>query len=261
MDDFQARPGVDDGEPEESYFIPMVDLLAGLLFVILLLLMSFAIVHFPEVLDNAPVPTELTVEPPVPPVVEATLRVAKMNKIRLDILERIKASLESAGIEVVLDNDNATLRIEESLFFVPGKSGLDAKKGTARAEHLARSLAVNLPCVAIGGDCPLERRTGVAALQIRLAVMADLADSAPARAFRTPQAFAGSRALTLFSAMVSSQPTLLDLRGIAGNPLVSVVGIAEPPSNRKEKLLLTLVMPEVQVEPTAIPIGPAPVAR
>jgi len=76
---------------EESYFVSMTDMMVGLLFVFLIMLMYFAL----QYKDNA---QELL-------TADAT---------RTTILEQLKESLKREGVEVQIDTETGVLRLPDS---------------------------------------------------------------------------------------------------------------------------------------------------
>lgn len=86
---------------EENYFVSMTDLMVGLVFIFIILLMYFAL-QFQEVTE------ELT----------------GANKTRTEILEQLQETLKARGVEVIIDRDNGILRLPDSILFDSGQSQL-----------------------------------------------------------------------------------------------------------------------------------------
>lgn len=121
-------------EEEENYFVSMTDLMVGLVFVFIILLMYFAL-QFQDVTE------ELT----------------GANKTRTEILEQLQRKLKEQGVPVIIDRENGVLRLPDSVLFDSGQSALKAQ-GRANVEHLAAALFDILPCysdgVRAGKKCP-----------------------------------------------------------------------------------------------------------
>ncbi len=119
---------------EENYFVSMTDLMVGLVFVFIILLMYFAL-QFQDVTE------ELT----------------GANKTRTEILEQLERTLRSQGVSVDIDRENGVLRLRDSVLF--GKAERDLTDGgRENANHLASALIQILPCYSDGlakpASCP-----------------------------------------------------------------------------------------------------------
>src|SRR6516162_7605695 len=91
-------------EDEESYFISMTDVVIGLLFIFIIMLMFFAM-RFQEATQKKDVVTEQQNE------LIADLKDAEDS--RSDILDAIGAALQSEGINVIIAKDEGILRLPE----------------------------------------------------------------------------------------------------------------------------------------------------
>jgi chemotaxis protein MotB len=119
---------------EENYFVSMTDLMVGLVFVFIILLMYFAM-QFQDVTD------ELT----------------GASKTRTEILEQLQQTLKERGVEVVIDRQDGVLRLPDSILFDSGQSALKPE-GRNSVAHLADALNDVLPCYSQGvrrsSSCP-----------------------------------------------------------------------------------------------------------
>ena len=111
---------------EENYFVSMTDLMVGLVFVFIILLMYFAM-QFQDVTE------ELT----------------GANKTRTEILEQLQKTLKERGVEVVIDRQDGVLRLPDSILFDSGQSTLKPEGRDAVAQ-LATALNDVLPCYTEG---------------------------------------------------------------------------------------------------------------
>lgn len=122
---------------EENYFVSMTDLMVGLVFVFIILLMYFAL-QFQNVTE------ELT----------------GANKTRTEILEEIQRKLKEQGVPVIIDSENGVLRLPDSVLFDSGQRELKPQ-GRANVKHLARALIDILPCYSNGvakrAACPSSK--------------------------------------------------------------------------------------------------------
>ena len=124
----------DQAVEEENYFVSMTDLMVGLVFVFIILLMYFAL-QFQEVTE------ELT----------------GANQTRTEILEQLQETLKERGVEVVIDRENGILRLPDSILFDSAQSQLKPE-GRTNVGYLADALRDVLPCYSQGiprsATCP-----------------------------------------------------------------------------------------------------------
>jgi flagellar motor protein MotB len=118
-------------EHDEGYFASFTDLLVGILFVFIILLMVFA--------SNMNKQTQETRE--------ATEAITGMTESRNKVLEEIQRSLEQSGVMVTVDTKQGILRLPESVLFDIGKYELNPN-GVTALTHLALVLTRYLPCLA-----------------------------------------------------------------------------------------------------------------
>lgn len=122
---------------EENYFVSMTDLMVGLVFVFIILLMYFAL-QFQDVTE------ELT----------------GANKTRTQILEELQRKLKEQGVPVIIDRENGVLRLPDSILFDSGQRDLKAQ-GEQNVAHLATALVDILPCYSDGlpkpAHCPASK--------------------------------------------------------------------------------------------------------
>jgi chemotaxis protein MotB len=118
---------------EENYFVSMTDMMVGLVFIFIIMLMYFAL-QFQVVTDQM---TGADVE-------------------RAKILKALQQTLKSKGVEVTIDTQNGILRLPDAILFDSGKAELKPE-GKIAVGHLAEALADVLPCYT-------DRRSGGNAL-------------------------------------------------------------------------------------------------
>ena len=113
---------------EESYFASFTDMLVGIIFIFIILLMIVAN-NFQEAADS----------------------VTKINESRDKVLREIERSLKDAGVPVTVDIEQGVLRLPESILF-----GIDEYKVNARGQQalktLAEVLGKYLPCISVTED-------------------------------------------------------------------------------------------------------------
>lgn len=122
---------------EENYFVSMTDLMVGLVFVFIILLMYFAL-QFQDVTE------ELT----------------GASKTRTEILEKLEKTLKQKGVEVIIDRQDGVLRLPDSILFDSAQADLKPQ-GREAVAHLADALHDVLPCysdgVAKAATCPKSK--------------------------------------------------------------------------------------------------------
>jgi hypothetical protein len=140
-------------EEEEGYFASMTDVVIGLLFVFIIMLMFFAM-RFQEATKKQEVITDK----------QSTLieNLTDAEKARSNILQEIGTYLQQNGINVVIVKDEGILRFPEEILF--DKSTWELKKiGASNAlKLLANALSLVLPCYTTGTrskqqDCPTTK--------------------------------------------------------------------------------------------------------
>ncbi len=115
-------------EHEEGYFASFTDLLVGILFIFIIMLMMFATNYQKSQKDTIEALTEVT-------------------ESRNRVLNAMQESLKKDGIEVSIDIENGILRLPESLLFESGK-WIPREGGDAKLKKLGQVLLKYLPCLA-----------------------------------------------------------------------------------------------------------------
>jgi len=116
---------------EENYFVSMTDMMVGLVFIFIIMLMYFAL-QFRDVTDQ----------------------LTSANQTRTQILKELQKSLKDKGVDVTLDTQNGILRLPDSILFDKGKADL-RPDGIEAADKLAAALVAVLPCyTSSGGNKP-----------------------------------------------------------------------------------------------------------
>lgn len=111
-------------EEEESYFVSMADMMVGLLFVFIILLLYFAL-QFRQ----------------------TTHDLASADESRAMILARLDQALKMQGLRVSIDIDQGVLRLPEDVLFDTGQAAL-TPRGRRAVAVLGQAMARVLPCYA-----------------------------------------------------------------------------------------------------------------
>lgn len=126
-------------EEDENYFVSMTDMMVGILFIFIIMLMVFAL-NFRQQTDET---VKLTAEQQeqlakanelAEQIAELRRQIAseitelnKADQARSELLEAIKAKLDDVGLKVTIDKDTGVLRLaEDAIRFAPQSSQLDA---------------------------------------------------------------------------------------------------------------------------------------
>ena len=130
IDDAAAEESVE----QENYFVSMTDMMVGLVFIFIILLMYFA-VQFKQ----------------------TTEQLTSADETRKHILEQVQTRLEAKGVHVKIDTANGLLHLPDEILFESAQA-IPTQKGKEAIGHLADALREVLPCYAEGmpsrSDCP-----------------------------------------------------------------------------------------------------------
>ena len=107
---------------EENYFVSMTDMMVGIVFIFIIMLMYYA-------LQMRDVTDQLT----------------GADQTRAEILQQLKQSLKDKGIPVEVDVQNGILRLPDAILFDSGHDELKPD-GKVAVNHLAEALWDVLPC-------------------------------------------------------------------------------------------------------------------
>lgn len=194
-------------EEEESYFISMADMMVGLLFIFIILLLYFAL-QFQQ----------------------KTKAISDAGETRKEILERLQTSLAAHGLRVTIDTRTGVLRLPAEILFARDDYRLSAR-GQAAIGTLAQSLVTVLPCYSYAAGqahlgCP-QALHGIDAIFIEGHTDADALHGSGVIADNMD--LSALRATNTFRALVTAAPALNGLRNLpagdpASSPILSVSG-------------------------------------
>ena len=111
------------GDQDESYFVSMTDLMVGMLFIFIIMLMAFALNYREAQQTQADINEELT----------------GARKARDRMLEDIRKVLHEQGVRVEIDRENGVLRLGADLLFERGRSTL-SEPGRKLIGHVSQAL-------------------------------------------------------------------------------------------------------------------------
>lgn len=250
-------------ERRESYYVSITDMLIGLLFLFILMLMYFAL--------------QLRV---------ATQDLVTSEETRNELLGKVATYMREHNVRAEVDFSAGVLRLPDEILFEKGRDVPKAAGETA-LRVLAEALATNLPCYTFQtATRPVtcsDLRHPVEAIFIEGHTDSD--PITPSPRIRDNWDLSASRASNTFRMLYDYQPVLGNfLNGppndLASRPLMSVAGYAdqrpidrgrdETAMSRNRRIDLRFVMatpkidqpgagpPTAVARPTAAPVVPAP---
>lgn len=223
---------------EENYFVSMTDMMVGLIFVFLIMLMYYALQFQSEKtrLDS--------------------------SKTRLQALQDIERVIETKlQIDVYVDEDAGVLRLPQELLFATGQASLSGE-GQSSAAALSDALAAVLPCYASRGGDRSTCRPGLPEHYVESAYIEGHTDDEPAAGVGCLEdnlALSACRSVATFRAVVSRNRELASVcteRNGQCSPVLSVSGYgenrpvpglesaADKAANRRIDLRLIMLAPE-----------------
>jgi flagellar motor protein MotB len=107
---------------EENYFVSMTDMMVGLVFIFIIMLMYFAL-QFQDITDH----------------------MTGADRERAEILKQLQHSLKEKGVEVTIDTQNGILHLPDEILFDRRQSDLKPA-GEVAIGKLADALSEVLPC-------------------------------------------------------------------------------------------------------------------
>ena len=150
MDDLQGL--LAEESSAHSYFVPIVDMLAGVVFLLVIMLAASVLVSRPEFVQTERMQAELA-------KISRELQDAKAKERRYIeprrqarmamgvLLDRLSSALDKAGFSANANPDDGTLSIGDGGIFDPSGKTL-GDRGRALARTLAGVLSGELPCLA-----------------------------------------------------------------------------------------------------------------
>lgn len=198
----------------ESYFISMTDMMIGVLFVFIIMLMAFAL-NLREEKDN---------------LVQST-------QTRTEILQTLKNELRKRGVNVKIDEKRGVLRLPEQILFSKGSSELSIS-GIGKVEILAGVLADILPCYTyfLFNNRPDHLDCSGRKHHIDAVLIEGHTDSTKYGDIDDKNwDLSTQRAITAFRTMIASEGSLSNMINPLGQKILSVSGYADSrPANTED---------------------------
>jgi chemotaxis protein MotB len=206
-------------EHDEGYFASFTDLLVGILFIFIIMLMMFATEY-----QKKQKQTE-----------EITKVLERINDSRTKVLLEMEKSLKNEGVDVVIDQENGVLRLPESLLF-ESKKWVPSKHGEEAIKKLANVLLKYLPCLS---EADKSLKTSCQKLELISAPIletvlieghTDKLRYGTETGMDSNWGLSAQRAITIFNSLIKYRPELDT--SIKNANQVSVLGISAYASRR-----------------------------
>jgi chemotaxis protein MotB len=206
-------------DEEESYFVSMTDLMVGLLFIFIIMLMVFALQYREAAKKSLEAEREKQM---------TTERLVNAEQVRDDILESLQKYLQDHGITVQVVKDQGVLRLPEEILFDKALAEIN-QKGDHAIEVLAQALEFVLPCYARGDHAPLEncppRRGTIDSIFIE--GHTDIDPLAPRAGMKDNIDLSAIRAANTYRTLLLKRGDLLGYKNTRGYPVLSVSGYGQ----------------------------------
>jgi chemotaxis protein MotB len=213
-----AREGGEGG----NYFASMTDLMLGLLFIFIIMLMAFA----------------LNLREAEQKMASATRDLTEADLARREMLRDVEKVLQGR-LPVTVDEENGTLQLGDDVLFPKGSAD-SYPDALPKLRMLGHALDLVLPCYAVpanpipatpipGDDRPLDQCTDKRKGRLEAVYIEGHTDATPIHTARFPSNWdlSAARASETFNRLVDSYPGLGQLRNDRKERLIGVSGYGE----------------------------------
>jgi hypothetical protein len=233
----------------------MVDMMAGVIFILIILLVSVALVAREDFVTTEAAQREIQ-------RIEADLQRARSaeqsyleprqraKEAAMLLLSRVRDELVSVGITATLDPELSLLRVARTAFFNNGLVLSD--DGDRAATTLAAVLARYLPCVTDAPKAPECAEFPVAHVD-RMVIAVHGPNPGASAAVSDPMAATSAQALNLYARIVRERPMLIGLHASEKQPVLGYRGFGEryPAAGMLDGRIDLLVSMDVPALPAA----------
>lgn len=221
-----GRPDIDalGAQQSHSYFVPMVDMLAGVVFILIVLLVSANLVSRNDFVTAQKAQTSAAAASKAAP--KANLPLDPRRQVDLAtrmLLDRLSRTLEAKGYRVDSNVDEGMLTIAEVDAFEASRADL-SQQGEDLVSALAGALSGELSCLS-GSARTAPRCKDYPDVRLETAQI----EVVPGSAGQADHVLADSRALSVMSGTIGRQPNLLALRSPGGVGLFTYAVAAPDP--------------------------------
>jgi chemotaxis protein MotB len=233
---FRRADGQNDGG---NYFASMTDLMLGLLFIFIIMLMAFALnmrdaerKMSDAAADSAA--AEQTMAQAASELAEAqrklndaTRELTESDLARREMLRQL-AQLLQGQVPVIVDEENGTLQLGDDVLFPKGSA--DAyPEALPKLRQLAKALDLVLPCYAHADARPLDYCAATSQGRLEAVYIEGHTDATPIRTsrFQSNWDLSAARASETFKKLVEAFPALGGLKNDRNERLIGVSGYGE----------------------------------
>ena len=204
---------------EDSYLASLSDLVIGVLFIFIILLMAYALNY--QVAQTEADTREKELK-------QRNEQLSDGQNERRELLHDIKQSLRNKGIPVEIDTQNGVLRLPESLLFDSGKADI-RETGVVALHNVAENLARILPCYAGGASQRNKCPDGMKNSKLEAIFIEGHTDNVPIRNFQFKDNWdlSVARAKGTYLELTKGAPDLEVLTNEQEQPLLSFSAYAE----------------------------------
>lgn len=213
-------------EEDENYFVSMTDMMVGILFIFIIMLMVFALnfrQQTDEKQDQIKDANELAGQIAAlrSQIEDEITELNRADQARNELLEAIKAKLDVVGLTVTIDKDTGVLRLaEDAIRFAPQSSQLDAK-AQRNVDAVAQVLLDILPDYTCQKESVCDRSTGYVVETVFIEGHTDKTGSDSLN-----WELSTVRAVNTYRRIVDNFPGLRALVNSGGREILSVSGYA-----------------------------------
>jgi len=198
-------------EHDEGYFASFTDLLIGILFIFIIMLVISASNYQTKQRE-----TEDAAEIP-----------AKINEARNQTLNKMEDALKSVGVKVVIDHKHGVLRLPESLLFESGRWEPNAD-GNVALSKLANVLLTYLPCLSSSND---SDKTNCGTITFDQSVLeavlieghTDMTPFRMQKGFDTNLGLSAKLSITIYERLIQNKGELTNITNADGFPVLGGV--------------------------------------
>ena len=144
IDEWGLARSEQDGT-EESYFVSMTDIMVGLLFIFIIMLMAFGLML--KIASENTQKTRADLKKVVSDTKVEIEEIQDVDSFRTQMLHHIENRLREVGIRVIVREENGVLQLPDEILFDKDEFTLSFE-GIVAIRHLARALDEILPCYA-----------------------------------------------------------------------------------------------------------------
>jgi flagellar motor protein MotB len=211
-----SRTRPDEGD--ENYFISTTDMLVGILFIFIIMLMAFALNY--KDAQHSRQKQVADVRSAIETVQREVKELQQLDRQRAELLRQLQERLRANNVRVHIEPGSGVLRLPEDLLFDRNKADLN-RNGQQALEYLAKAMEAVLPCFTKSRPpgCSVPPDIGLDAVYIE-----GHTDRSGAEEFNWR--LSADRAISTYRKLQLSSPSTAELENAKGQRLLGVSGYA-----------------------------------